>query len=128
MDSEERRVDAVEDAVAIDDSLERAGWTSISSAIRLRFREFCCDGFVFIELKAAAAAFLFDGDEDEGVEQIVFMRVMVSVEEEVVDLVNRIGGDGSSGDILFKLMLFCLIALSYGDPSESHRVSVSESE
>jgi len=70
MDSEDRRVDKDDIEVDAEDSLDRTGWrTSISSLIgRLRFRDMIVVAeFVFMDDSAAAAAFRFDGEEEEDV-------------------------------------------------------------
>jgi len=106
-DSDDPRLDRV-DAVDMDDSLERADRTSISSPIsspieRLRFLDAGAVIVVFILASAAAFAFRLPvaGDLE------VLLRAVVSLDDEVVvERVWRDGGD-RSGDICIS----CLIAL-----------------
>ena len=89
-DSDEPRLDKV-DGVDIDDSLDRAGRTSISSPIdRLRFLDTGAVIVVFILASAAAFAFrlVVAGDEE------VRFRCVLSFEEDV-ERVWRNGGDRS---------------------------------
>ena len=84
MEEEDRLVD-VEVVVDVEDSLDRAGLTSISSLIvRLRLRDTTGGvGFVFIDFRAGAAALRLN---------VVDVRFRaVSAEDD--DRVCRIGGD-----------------------------------
>lgn len=106
IEDEDTSVDKLDMEVEVDDSLDLADRTSIWSLIeRLRLRGIVRGvGFVFMDVRAAAAALRFGVKEEEDVR----FRVIESVEEDFVDRVCRIGGD-RSGDIL--LLLFCFIGL-----------------
>ena len=102
-DSDEPRLDRV-DVVEMDDSLDLADRTSISSAIeRFRFRD---AGAVIVVLMLASAAALAFRLEVAGEEEVLF-RFVVSFDDEVaVERVCRKGGDRSG-----VIWLSCLIDL-----------------
>jgi hypothetical protein len=83
IDSDEP-VDKLDTVVDTEDSLDRCILTSISPIGRFRFLDGVGrDVLVFIEARAATAAFRFDVDDDEEVR----FREVVSVEDVVVDRV-----------------------------------------
>lgn len=107
IEEEDLLVDEVEAEVDVDDSLDRAGCTSISSLIRrLRLRDMTGVGFVFMDASAAAAALRLGVEEEE---VVGFRDSIGSFEVGFVDLVCRVGGDRSR-DILL-VLLFCFMAL-----------------
>jgi len=108
IEDEDRRVDKVVILVEVEDSLDLAGWTSISSFIaRFRLRDTTRGvRFVFIDVRLAVAALRLDVDEEE---EDVRFRVMVSEVlffVVVVDRVCRIGGD-----LILDLLLLCFMVL-----------------
>jgi len=106
-DSDDPRLDRV-DAVDMDDSLERADRTSISSPIsspieRLRFLD--AGAVIVVFILASAAAFAFRLPVAGNLE--VLLRAVVSLDDEVV--VERVWRDG--GDRSGVICISCLIAL-----------------
>lgn len=102
-DSDEPLVDSV-DVVDVDVSLERAGRTSISSAMeRLRFLE--VGAVIVVLMLASAAAFACRlpvvGDDED----LSWFVVLLLDDEVVVERVWRDGGDRSGGVWISRLIV-----------------------